>query len=179
MLRESEKSSELQRGRHSTVYLLGKYAVKQFHERFRYNFLKEVKFLTLLQPFFFTPKLYFIDFTSRKIVMERLKGKRLEDAFSKRTVERALEACFILDSMGIEKQEMNHPEKHIIVSDDVYFIDFERSRFKSRPSNLTQFSVYLRRFGINIEKRLLKNYKISMNRESFNEILDDLAEKFK
>jgi putative serine/threonine protein kinase len=95
------------------VYLTGNYAIKQFHERFRYNFLKEVKFLTLLQPFFFVPRLYFIDFQNCGIVMERLEGRRFEEIPGKKAVERALQACFILDCLGIEKQEMNHPKKHI------------------------------------------------------------------
>lgn len=177
MPRESEKSLELRRGKHSIVYLGEKYAIKQFYERFEYNFLKEVKFLTLLQSFFFTPKLYFIDFANLRIVMERLRGKRFEEAFSKKAVERALEACFIMDSLGIEKQEMNHPDKHIIVSDDVRFIDFERARFKTHPSNLTQFCMYLKRFGVKVEMNLLKEYKTSMNRESFSKILQSALEK--
>ncbi|AAB90815.1 MULTISPECIES: hypothetical protein [Archaeoglobus] len=179
MPRELGESLELRKGRHSVVYLTEKYAIKQFHERFRYNFLKEVKFLTLLQPFFFTPKLYFVDFANLRIVMERLRGRRFDEAFIRKAVERALEACFIMDVMGVEKQEMNHPDKHIIVGDDVYLIDFERARFKDRPSNLTQFCMYLRRFGIEIEKTLLKDYKTSVNCENFSRILHSVVEKLK
>lgn len=178
MPRESGELLELQKGKHSVVYLTKEYAIKQFHGQFLYNFLKEVKFLILLQPFFFTPKLYFVDFINRRIVMERLKGRKFEEVFSKFTVRRALEACFIMDSIGIEKQEMNRPEKHIIVSDDVYFIDFERSRFKERPSNLTQFCMYLRKFGIEVERGLLQEYKSSISRESFEKILERVLEKF-
>jgi len=175
---ELKGSLELRKGRHSVVYLTEKYAIKQFHEKFLFNFLKEVKFLTLLQPFFFTPELYFIDFERRRIVMERLKGKKFEEVIDRFTVKRVLEACFILDSIGIEKQEMNHPNKHIIVTDDIHFVDFERSRFKERPSNLTQFCMYLKKFGIIVRKEFLKKYKASVGHESFEEVLMNVLENF-
>lgn len=162
-----EESSKWRKGKHSIVYLAGNYAIKQFHKNFEYNFLKEVKFLLLLQPFFFVPKMYYIDFLNRRLVMERIDGKSLAEAFNPSVVSRCLHACFILDSMRIEKQEMNHPEKHIIVGRDVYFLDFDRARFKKNPSNLTQFCVYLRKFGINVEASLLREYKSEQSYDCF------------
>lgn len=167
MRRKLGESLEWRKGKHSTVYLAGNYAIKQFQKRFEYNFLKEVKFLLLLQPFFFVPKIYYIDFLNRRLVMERVDGKSLAEAFNPSAVSRSLHACFILDSMGIEKQEMNHPEKHIIVGRDVYFIDFERARFKKKPSNLTQFCAYLRKFGVDVETKLLREYKSNQSYDSF------------
>jgi len=166
--------SELRKGKHSAVYIFGRYAIKQFDERFEYNFLKEVKFLTLLQPFFFTPKLYFVDFERRRIVMEKIEGRSLKEAFQREVLEKCVEACYILDSLGIEKQEMNHPEKHVIVGEKVYFIDFERARFKKRPSNLTQFCMFLKRFGIYVEKNLLKEYKADMEFEKFLRVKESI-----
>lgn len=54
------------------------------------------------------------------------------------------EQMIILDSAGIVKEEMNHPKKHIIVSDkEPVLIDFERSHFSNKPKNFTQFIQFL------------------------------------
>ena len=163
------------RGKHSEVYLVGNYAIKVFKEGFRYNFLKEVKFLTLLQPFKFVPELYFIDFENLRIVMKRISGLRISDHLDRSVIEQCLNCCFILDMLGIEKQEMNHPDKHIIIADRVYFIDFERGRFKDKPSNLTQFCVYLMRKGVAINRELMVKYKKNPNLEIFERIRSEIA----
>jgi len=163
------------RGKHSEVYLVGNYAIKVFKEGFRYNFLKEVKFLTLLQPFKFVPELYFIDFENLRIVMKRISGLRISDHLDRSVIEQCLNCCFILDMLGIEKQEMNHPDKHIIIADRVYFIDFERGRFKNKPSNLTQFCVYLMRKGVAINRELMVKYKKNPNLEIFERIRSEIA----
>ena len=163
------------RGKHSEVYLVGNYAIKVFKEGFRYNFLKEVKFLTLLQPFKFVPELYFIDFENLRIVMKRISGLRISDHLDRSVIEQCLNCCFILDMLGIEKQEMNHPDKHIIIADRVYFIDFERGRFKNKPSNLTQFCVYLMRKGVAINRELMVKYKKNPNLKIFERIRSEIA----
>ncbi len=170
MQRESGGSPEPLRGRHSKVYLFGKYAVKVFDAKFAYNFFKEAKFLTLLQPFGFVPELYAIDPWGLKIVMQRLSGSSIRDTFSAGVVSECLEICYILDAIGVQKEEMTHPEKHIIVADRVYFIDFERSVLSERPANVTQFCSYLRRFGVEIDVELLRAYKRSYSREAFEKI---------
>ncbi|WP_456468196.1 hypothetical protein [Archaeoglobus sp.] len=154
---------------------MGNYAIKVFKEGFRYNFLKEVKFLTLLQPFKFVPELYFIDFENLRIVMKRISGLRISDHLDGSVIEQCLNCCFILDMLGIEKQEMNHPDKHIIIADRVYFIDFERGRFKNKPSNLTQFCVYLMRKGVAVNRELMVKYKKNPNLEIFERIRSEIA----
>ena len=57
-----------------------------------------------------------------------------------------MDVCFKLDKMGIQKCEMNHPDKHIIVSCSELrpiFIDFERAYDTKHPKNVTQFAVYI------------------------------------
>ncbi len=181
MWTELEKSSGLQkdRGRHSVVYLTKKYAIKVFRKGFRYNFEKEVKFLRLLQPFGFVPKLYFVDPVDTKIVMERIRGKKIRDEMNAKVLERCLDICFILDTIGVHKEEMNHPDRHIIVSDKrVYFIDFERSVLTSKPANLTQFCTYLRRWGVEVQAELLATYKRKRRSEDFKRIKRVVLEKF-
>jgi len=172
-----QKSSDLQKvkGKHSEVYLIGKYAIKVFGNKFTYNFLKEVKLLTLLQPFKFVPKIYAVDLHDLKIVMQRVKGVTIAEHLDRDVVEQCLNNCLILDMLGIEKQEMNHPDKHIITSDRVYFIDFERGRFKDRPSNLTQFCVYLKRRGIEVDRELMAEYKKNPNLRVFKKIKSEIV----
>jgi|GEM_PF-417037 putative serine/threonine protein kinase len=155
-----EESLELQkeRGKHSEVYLISKYAIKVFRKEFVYNFFKEVKFLTLLQPFDFVPRLYCVDLQNLKLVMERISGERIGNLLRntvnakrdtnreelERVIMKCLDICFLLDTFSIQKEEMHRPDKHIIVRGDrVVFIDFERSHFTKKPSNLCQFASYL------------------------------------
>ncbi len=170
---ESKKSSKLlKRGRHSVVYLIGKYAIKVFDEKYRYNFKKEVKFLTLLQPFDFVPKIYYVDTDNQKIVMERIYGEILPNAVSRENVKKCLEICFILDMIGIQKEEMSRPEKHILIQGDrVVFIDFERGVLTDKPSNVSQFCAYIKKFGFNIPTELIRRYKKHPRKDLFLEIL--------
>ncbi len=95
-----------------------------------------------------------------------------------------IDQMLLLDSLGINKLEMTHPTKHIIVKteksnskkNDWIFkpllIDFERARFSKNPKNLTQFISYitskkmiglLEGSGLKINKdaliKLVKKYK--------------------
>lgn len=167
MSEELERSLKVLRGKHSRVYLISRYAIKVFSNRFRYNFFKEVKFLRLLQPFGFVPLLYGIDPEGLKVVMQRIDGCKISECMNADVVARCLDCCYILDRIGIQKEEMNHPDKHILVTDRVYFIDFERSRFKKNPSNLTQFCAYLEKRGVEIDRELVSEYKRSYGREIF------------
>src|SRR3989344_8569931 len=51
-----------------------------------------------------------------------------------------------LDLLKLNKEEMHHPHKHIIVDrkGKPSLVDFERARIVSRPKNVTQFCQYLR-----------------------------------
>ena len=173
MWKELKALLELQKekGKHSEVYLTSRYAIKVFRREFIYNFFKEAKFLTLLQPFDFIPRLYCVDFKNLKLVMERVEGERIGNLFREATkgrkytvfenvVMKCLDICFLLDSLCIQKEEMHRPDKHIIVQRNrVVLIDFERSHFTKKPSNLSQFVSYLP-FKIDDElKKLIAQYK--------------------
>jgi len=134
------------RGKHSEVRLNEGRIVKRFFPQFRYNFWKELAFLNLLQPFSFVPRLYGFNKNRLEIEMEHIQGVHIEDAImnlSPEQLEKILDACRTLDRLGIQKEEMNHPDRHIIIGNRVVFVDFERGVLKDRPSNLTQFVVYL------------------------------------
>lgn len=76
---------------------------------------------------------------------------------------------FKLDKLGISKEEMHHPVKHILVDKEPVLIDFERAHHTLKPQNITQFCQFLieltgvfEDIGIIIDKdkiiKLAKNY---------------------
>lgn len=167
------------KGRHSKVFVRGKKLVKKFDKKLSYNFWKEAFFLTILQPYKFVPKLYSVKPELLEIEMEFLNGVYLQkwiDLHGNKVVKACLKVCHTLDRLGIRKEEMTHPDRHIIVvNSKPYFIDFERSHFvalRKNPGNVTQFVTYLTRIGLfKLDKELvelLKNYK--QNIENFNKL---------
>ncbi len=170
------------KGKHSTVYVENGRAIKVFKPQFRYNFWKEVRYLTVLQSQKFVPKLYGFDPEKLTIEMEFIDGVYIRDFIKegdseelRKILQRCLDICYRLDRMRIQKEEMNHPGKHILISGgEVYFIDFERSFDSPNPSNVTQFITYLRSKPImekaDISKpqvELLKDYKHSYSFKSY------------
>ncbi|WP_457591217.1 hypothetical protein [Geoglobus sp.] len=134
------------RGRHSQILLKDGRIVKRFRKELEYNFWKEAQILTLLQPFRFVPKLHSVRPSELEIEMELVSGVHIGevlDSLGRGEVGEILDICRTLDRLGIQKEEMNRPDRHIIISSRIVFVDFERSVFRSRPSNLTQFTVYL------------------------------------
>ncbi|WP_456327047.1 hypothetical protein [Archaeoglobus sp.] len=155
------------KGKHSVVYVKNGKAVKVFKPEFRYNFWKEVRYLTVLQRRNFVPKLFSFYPDRLAIEMEFVNGITIKDFVKEREFEevvevlkRCLDICFHLDRMRIQKEEMNHPQKHIIIADRVVFIDFERAYENPNPSNVTQFLEYVRKVtGLKADVELVKRYK--------------------
>ncbi|WP_457549442.1 hypothetical protein [Archaeoglobus sp.] len=155
------------KGKHSTVYVRDGKAVKVFKPEFKYNFWKEVRYLTVLQRRDFVPKLFGFYPDKLAVEMEFVKGVTIKDFVKKRefdkvveVLKKCLDICFYLDRMRIQKEEMNHPQKHIIVADRIVFIDFERAYENPNPSNVTQFLEYVRRItGLKADIELVKRYK--------------------
>jgi len=177
------------RGKHSTVYVEGDVAVKVFKPQFRYNFWKEVRYLTVLQSQGFVPKIYGFQPDELRIEMEFVRGLPIreflkvgEEEEIRRVLMRSLDICHRLDRMRLQKEEMNHPGKHIIVRDgEVVFIDFERSYDTPNPSNVTQFVSYLcskfvmERAGIgrpSVES--LRRYKRDYSYRSYRRIREEI-----
>lgn len=98
-------------------------------------------------------------------------------------IKDVLMQCYELDKIGIDKEEMHRPFKHIIVKDEKpVLIDFERCHYTKKPKNTTQFIQYLissklahiiREKGIEISKEkamdACRKYKKT---QDFNLILD-------
>jgi putative serine/threonine protein kinase len=88
----------------------------------------------------------FIAYRDGVLVREYIDGPEMMDWIPgatkpriKRALERVIAQCRQLDLLGINKQEMTHPHKHILMRDDEpVFIDFERARRTENPKNVTQ-----------------------------------------
>ena len=154
---------------------------------------KSKKLFKNFEKFRFIPK---FKFDKDLLFLEEIKGKdykQLKKEFLESKNEKILEKilllfkkgliiCFLLDLFKINKFEMNHPEKHIILTEKgkVVFIDFERSTFSKKTKNLTQFSFFifkeLNEFGLIEEKEktklkeLLRKYKKEKNWKRVKEI---------
>ena len=92
-----------------------------------------------------------------------------------------------MDKLKINKEEMSHPQKHILIGKKVVLIDFERAHFTIKPGNVTQFcdflmskklSTLLKTNKITIDKKniikLSKTYKKNINKTNLKKILDEI-----
>ena len=61
------------------------------------------------------------------------------------TIKKIMKQLYEMDKLKIEKREMSHPQKHIIIDkkNNPTLIDFERCRYKLNPGNVTQFCDFL------------------------------------
>ena len=83
-------------------------------------------------------------------------------------IKKIMKRLYIMDKLRINKQEMSHPQKHIIIekSNNPVLIDFERCKYTLNPGNVTQFCDFL---ISNNMLTILKNNKIEINKEQIIE----------
>ncbi len=162
------------RGKHSTVYVKKDRAIKVFRPNLTYNFWKEVAFLSYLQPYSFVPRLYSVNPAELSIEMEFIDGVMVKDTLTADVLLKCLDVCRILDRLMIQKEEMNRPEKHIIIRDGrPYFIDFERSVITPKPANVTQFLSYISKVTKTDFKNIVplaREYKESFSDETYEKL---------
>lgn len=147
----------------------------------------EIKWLTKLNEHQIGPKLYF--YGKNFLVMKLIEGPRLEDWMKEKYREEiqkmlllVLKQCYTLDQLGVNKQEMHHPYKHILIQNDKpVFIDFERCKETEKPCNVTQFLEFLSRSkeelfkkGMKVSeeelRRLGAKYKVNYSLQDIKEI---------
>ena len=166
----------------------------------------EIKYLKILNKKNIGPKLLFYrkDYLVYKFVeginisefLERtIKNnsiKKINDKNNKiilKIIKNILNQMFALDQLKVNKEEMSHPQKHIIIDkkNNPILIDFERMHYTIKPSNVTQFCDFLvsnnmlntlRSNKININKNDIINaakiYKPRQNKNSFNNIVNQI-----
>jgi len=145
------------KGKHSVIYK-GRYKNKEviIKKGLREYITKEFYFLKKLEENKFknSPKIYY--FEEEFIIIEFIKGETIENFLlnckNKKEVidvlNKILEITYKLDKLNINKFELNHPYKHIIIkfnnkNKKIKFIDFERSIFSENPKNTRQFLQYI------------------------------------
>ena len=139
---------------------------------FRIN--NETNFLKILNKKNIGPKLLFSDkdyliyeFVDGYFINDYLKINEKENI--KRMLKNIFEQLFVMDKLKINKEEMSHPVKHIIINKKKpVLIDFERAHHTIKPGNVTQFCDFL--ISNNI-KTALKNNKIKIDNKKVKHAL--------
>jgi len=103
-------------------------------------------------------------------------------------VKKCLDKCYALDQLQVDKLEMHHPVKHIIVGKEVRFIDFERMHHTLNPKNVTQFVQFIcgkialvmkeKKVKVKIKdlRDLAQDYKREMTKKNFTKIKKEIEQ---
>jgi putative serine/threonine protein kinase len=147
------------------------------------NWLKRLNMRKIGPKLLFSDEGYFVcEFIEGDFIMDYI-GKSNKGKI-KKALKGILNQLLMLDELKIDKEEMHHPVKHVIVSKNrPYLIDFERCHYSQHPKNITQFCQFLmniedmlKHAGILIKKpeiiELAKVYKNNPNKGNFRKISD-------
>ena len=124
-------------------------------------------------------------FVEGEFIIDWIKHHSKEEI--KNILREVLEQCFMMDQLRVNKEEMHHPVKHIIVTKDntPVLIDFERCHETEQPQNVTQFVEFICRLQNELHKKDVvinpkmareqaKEYKEELTRSSFQALLQAL-----
>tara|TARA_Y100000310_G_C20465028_1_gene707190 strand:- start:23 stop:565 length:543 start_codon:yes stop_codon:yes gene_type:complete len=121
----------------------------------------------------------FLKLEGNKVFMEYIEGEKILDYAEKapkknlkKVLVDLLRQCRTMDKMKVNKLEMNHPLKHVLVRDNkVVLIDFERCKRTEKPKNVTQVCQFLARyFGVIGILEKAKDYKEDFSENSYKEV---------
>ncbi len=152
------------KGKRGKIFLIKDIAIKKGLARHIKN---EVKWLKLLNKYEIGPKL--ISYKNNYFKYKFVKGEFIfnyikdnNESNIKKVLINILKQCRTLDKLKVNKMEMHHPVKHIIINKKPVMIDFERCYKTNKPKNVSQFCQFL--ISNNL-KGLLKNKKIKINKK--------------
>ena len=131
----------------------------------------EAKWLTKLNKYKIGPKLLFTydnyfmyKYVEGDFIIDYIKKSNKSNI--KKMIKKIFNQMLVLDKLKIDKEEMHHPLKHIIISrNKPYLIDFERAHHAQNPKNTTQFCQFLISGYLT---KILSDKKIKINK---NEII--------
>lgn len=161
----------------------------------------EIATLKKLEKYNIAPKILFsnkdlfsYEFIPGKFIFEFVEDKKTKKREIIIVLKKVLEQMYLLDKLWMNKEEMHHPVKHIIINKrkikgketiEVKLVDFERAKITRKPKNVTQFCQFLvhmkfndklRNKKIKIEQediiKLTQKYKRDMSEKNFNDILN-------
>ncbi|MFH1408952.1 MAG: hypothetical protein ABIH34_03525 [Nanoarchaeota archaeon] len=147
----------------------------------------EATWLRILNRHGIGPK--FLSFKNNEVVYEFVEGEFIVPFLEKVSLKRRKDVIldvflqmYALDLLGVNKEEMHHPLKHILVTkgDKPVLIDFERCHLTEKPKNVTQFLQFVTRtrartfLGVMPSATLKKmqiTYKSKYSEQSFRKLL--------
>ncbi len=148
----------------------------------------EAQFLPLLNQYGIGPE--FVAFENGQLIYEFVTGPFMHEFFetaSKQQVLNILKAVlrqmYTLDQLKLNKEEMHHPFKHVIISTKgPVLIDFERMYETPKPHNVTQFVQCILnmrnelqrknvRFNAGALKRAASAYKKTYGKAEYNKLV--------
>ncbi len=152
----------------------------------------EIYWLKILNKKSIGPKIFFsgtdffvCEFVEGQLVLDWVQNSSKQE--TKKLLLTILEQCYKMDQLGVNKEEMHHPFKHIIIdkNNSPVMIDFERCSRTEKPKNITQFVEFISRLKKELEKKeisvdikqlrnLSQEYKSKIDQEHFEIILREL-----
>lgn len=157
----------------------------------------EANFLEILNKKNIGPKLIYYDKKKDFLVYDYVDGEffpivvrhldKKNKALIKKIIKQVFIQCFRMDKLRINKEEMHHPYKHIVIEAKTkkpVLLDFERCHYSKEPVNVTQFSSYiisgfmnnlLKEKGIKVQREKIieaaKRYKKDVNKKNLDKII--------
>lgn len=144
----------------------------------------EAKWIRILNEKGIGPKLLFsakdylvYEYVPGEFILDYIKklkkGKRSRQII-RRMIKNVFEQCYFLDSINVNKEEMHHPVKHVIItkSNKAVMLDFERCHKARKAKNVTQLCQFLR---MRYFTRLLGEKEMNVDEDKVMEI----AKKYK
>ncbi|MBI2582631.1 hypothetical protein HYV87_05910 [Candidatus Woesearchaeota archaeon] len=110
----------------------------------------EVHWLKVLNERAIGPRMLFSG--EEYVAYEFAEGEHIEEWLPNATkvdiqnvLKSVFQQCYVMDKLNVNKEEMHHPMKHIIVGKDgnATLIDFERCYETEKPHNVTQFTDFV------------------------------------
>ncbi len=141
--------------------------------------LHESNMLRLVNKHGIGPKYLF--HSQNYLVYEFVEGRYLRDFVGRKAMKsickKVFEQCYQLDLIGVNKEEMSNPYKHVIIGKRVVLIDFERARKAEDVHNVTQFCNYVMHHGFNSKKwiKLAMDYSRNPSRAQLQRMLAVLS----
>lgn len=155
----------------------------------------EVKWLKILNKKNTGPKLIYNKYNKNKFfIYNFIEGEFILDNFLKnnkknivKIIKNVFNQLYVMDKLKVNKEEMHHPVKHIIINKNnkPTLVDFERCHKTKKPKNVTQFCQFiisnnviniLKNKNIKINKNKIINnakiYKKDINKNNLNRILN-------
>jgi putative serine/threonine protein kinase len=136
-----------------------------------------------------TKEYFFYEYVEGIFILDYIKSlKKDEKKTILKILKEVLRQCYELDKLNVDKEEMHHPIKHILIDKklNITMLDFERCHIVDYGKNVTQFVVFLMRlnellsnYNINLSQEKLialsKVYKRQQTQENFDNILKEIA----